>query len=68
MVKDIQRWLDSRVYTPQMLATARLVLDDVQRGATFQKAVRHHPLSAGGYVPKHAVVEAYRQLVSLGEW
>ena len=68
MVKDIQRWLNSRQYSPQMQATARLVLEDVQRGAAWQKAVRHHPLPQGGYVPKHAVVEVYRQLVSLGEW
>jgi elongator complex protein 3 len=68
MVKDIQRWMNSRLYSPQMLAKARLVLEDVQRGAVWQKAVRHHPLPQGGYVPKHAVVEVYRQLVSLGEW
>jgi len=68
MTKNIQAWLDARKYSPETLAAARLVLDDVRRGRDVTTAVRHHPLAEGGYVPKHAIVTVYRQLVENGEW
>jgi elongator complex protein 3 len=68
MPKNIQAWLDARNYSPEALATARLVLEDVRRGRDVVAAVRHHPLAGGGYVPKHAIVSVYRQLVESGEW
>jgi elongator complex protein 3 len=68
MTKNIQAWLDARNYSPETLAVARLVLEDVRRGRDVATAVRHHPLTEGGYVPKHAIVTVYRQLVESGEW
>jgi elongator complex protein 3 len=67
MVKNVQRWLDSMNYTPEIRETARKVLGEVQRGKDYRDAVRHYPLPAGGYVPKHAVVAVYRQMVALGD-
>lgn len=67
MVKDIQKWQRSIRYTPEVLGIARMVLEDVRRGREYRDAARLHPLAAGGYVPKHAVVAVYNQLVTSGE-
>jgi elongator complex protein 3 len=61
-------WLKSRQYTPEMLEQARAVLEEVHRGVSFSKALRHHPNPAGGYLGKHVLVAAYRQLTDSGEW
>jgi len=44
------------------------VLEEVRGGATFAKALRHHPGSSGGYLAKHVLVAAYHQLIDNGEW
>ncbi len=31
-------------------------------------AIREHPLTAGGYIGKHMLVAAYRQMTNSGEW
>lgn len=67
MAKNIQRWLDARNYTPEIRDTAFKVLGEVQRGKEYRDAVRRHPLPSGGYVPKHAVVAIYRELVDSGD-
>jgi elongator complex protein 3 len=56
-----------RAMTPEKLALARLILDDVRTGYTVMEAVRRHPVKAG-YVSKSALVAAYHQLVEKGEW
>jgi elongator complex protein 3 (tRNA carboxymethyluridine synthase) len=61
-------WLKSRQYTPEMLLQARQVLEEVRRGAAVEKALRRHPSPAGGYLAKHVLVAAYRQLTETGEW
>jgi len=65
---DRDNWLKSRQYTPEMLLQAQQVLEEVHRGASLEKALRRHPSPAGGYLAKHVLVAAYRQLVDLGEW
>jgi len=67
MVKR-EAWLSARQYTPQQLDLARQVLETLRRGATVEEAVRRFPLPTGGYLPKHALVAAYRRLVASGEW
>jgi elongator complex protein 3 len=62
------KWLKSREYTPEMLLLAKQVLEEVRRGAAIEKALRRHPSPAGGYLAKHVLVAAYRQLVEQGEW
>jgi elongator complex protein 3 len=63
-----ENWLKSRQYTPEMLKQARLVLEEIQGGMTFAKALKHHPNPQGGYLAKHVLVAAYHQLVDSGEW
>jgi elongator complex protein 3 len=65
---DPEKWLEARNYTPEQLAAARQVLEEVRRGKEFWQAIRHHPLAGGGYPPKHILVAVYRQLVESGEW
>ncbi len=68
MVKDVKKWQQAIRYSPEMLVIAARVLEDVRQGREYRDAARLHPLPAGGYVPKHAVVAVYRQLVESGEW
>jgi elongator complex protein 3 len=56
-----------RTLTPEKLALARLILDDVRAGFPVMEAVRRHPVG-DGYVSKSALVAAYQQLVEKGEW
>ena len=66
--KFIQDWRDARVYTPEQLQTARLVLEEVKAGRRLDRALRSHPLSNGQLIAKHILVAAYRDLVARGEW
>jgi len=67
MTKNVQRWIQSMNYAPEVREAARCVLCEVQRGKDYHTAVRHYPLPGGGYAPKHAVISIYRQLVEEGE-
>lgn len=61
-------WIELRKQTPEKLAVARQVLEEVRAGKPVAEAVRRRPLSDGGYVGKHFLVTVYRQLVAAGEW
>ncbi len=65
MAKD---WYEARKYTPAKLSLARKILEDVRAGQKVSKAVRAHPLPEGGYVGKHVLVHAYRELTEAGTW
>ena len=56
-----------RALTPEKLALARLILDDVRAGVPVMEAVRRHP-EAAGHINKSTLVAAYTQLVERGEW
>ena len=45
-----QAWLDARNYTPDELALARVILDEVRAGMSVDQAVRMHPIPEGGYM------------------
>lgn len=66
--KNIQKWVDARTYSPELLAFARVVLEEIRAGREPFRAVRAHPLPQGGYVPKHALIACYYHLVERGEW
>jgi elongator complex protein 3 len=68
MPKNIQKWVDARNYSPELLAAARVVLEEIRSGREPFRAVRAHPLPEGGYVPKHALIASYYDLVTRGEW
>jgi elongator complex protein 3 len=63
-----QDWYEARKYTPEKLSVAREILEDVRAGQKVSKAVRAHPLPEGGYVGKHLLVHAYRELTEAGTW
>jgi len=66
---DSQDWYKAREYTPEKMDLARCVLEEVRAGSKLTEAVRRHPLPGGdGYLGKHMLVAAYRQLTSSGEW
>ena len=65
---DYKNWVKAREYTPEKLALARDVLDEVRAGRKVMDAVRRHPLPGGGYLGKHVLVAAYRELTASGEW
>jgi elongator complex protein 3 len=56
-----------RTPTPETMALARLILEDVRKGISVPEAVRKHPASEG-YVSKSALVAAYQRGVDNGEW
>ena len=37
-------------------------------GGTSTRRIRRHPQPGGGYLPKHLLVHAYRELTRAGEW
>jgi len=61
-------WQAARAHTPEKLAVARRVLDEMRAGAHVLDAIRKNPLPGGGYLGKSLLVAAYRQLVEQGEW
>jgi elongator complex protein 3 len=63
-----QAWKKARQYTPEILASARKVLEDLRSGGKLSAALRRHPIPGGGYLGKHVLVAAYRQLTESGEW
>jgi elongator complex protein 3 len=65
---DKQAWLEARQYTPELLLLARQILEEVRLGQPVSKAVERHPLPGGGYVGKHVLVAAYKQLTESGAW
>ena len=67
-MKSLEDWLKARRYTPELLAAARPILEAVRDGEDLTRAVQRHPRPGGGYLPKHVLVAAYRQLVESGEW
>lgn len=63
-----QNWNEAREYTPAKLSLAREILEEVRAGLQVSKAVRAHPMPEGGYVGKHMLVHAYRELTEAGTW
>lgn len=60
-------WNKQKRLTPEKMALARIVLQQVRDGADVLKTLRQHPLPGGGYLNKAAVVSAYQELVASGE-
>ena len=63
-----QDWWEARKHTPEMLALAEKVLVEVRGGRSVADAIRRHPLPDGGYLAKHVLVAAYRNLTTSGAW
>ncbi|MDD5369668.1 MAG: tRNA uridine(34) 5-carboxymethylaminomethyl modification radical SAM/GNAT enzyme Elp3, partial [Anaerolineaceae bacterium] len=67
-IMDADTWRLAREHTPEKLAAARVVLEEIRGGREVWQAMRRHPLPEGGYLPKHMLVAAYHGLVETGEW
>ena len=66
---NVRDWWQARCYTPEKMALARLVLEEVRAGRDVAEAVRHHPLPGNaGHLGKHVLVAAYQRLIASGEW
>ena len=65
---DRENWYKAQQYTPEMLAQAKQVLEEVRRGASVREGTPPAPEPCGGYLAKHVLVAAYRQLTESGEW
>ena len=61
-------WQDARNYTSEQVELARLILEEMRAGASVKDAVRHHPLSGGGYIGKHVLIHTYRDLTDSDTW
>lgn len=59
-------WKKINTLTPQKLALAHHVLDEIREGSDVMRALRSHPLDEGGYLTKAALVAAYNQMVEAG--
>jgi len=66
---NAQEWHRKRSYSPEELDLAKAALADIRAGMEVQKALRRHPLPEGrGFLAKHTLVAAYRELLDTGEW
>ena len=66
---DSPTWWQTQQYTPEKIALAINVLEEVRQGEEVADAVRRYPLPGGeGYVGKNVLVAAYQQLVESGAW
>jgi elongator complex protein 3 len=61
-------WYEAREYSQEQLDLARLILEDLRAGMSLKQAVNQHPKPGGGYIPKHVLVYAFRELTEAGEW
>ncbi|HPS42124.1 MAG TPA: tRNA uridine(34) 5-carboxymethylaminomethyl modification radical SAM/GNAT enzyme Elp3 [Anaerolineaceae bacterium] len=64
----IENWRKERRYSPEQLAKAKVVLEDVRAGIRLDRALRAHPMPDGKLIAKHILVAAYHDLVTAGEW
>jgi len=62
-----EAWVRTHTVTPDKLALARQVMDEIGRGRGVMDAIRHHPLQDGGYLGKYVLVAAYHEMVRLGD-
>jgi len=67
MTDQNKRWQKARQYTEEQLHIAEITLDEIRAGEDTMKAVRAHPLSAGGYIAKHMLVHVYHQQIESGK-
>ncbi|MCS6992359.1 MAG: tRNA uridine(34) 5-carboxymethylaminomethyl modification radical SAM/GNAT enzyme Elp3 [Anaerolineales bacterium] len=61
------RWKQEKAITPEKLALARVVLDEIINGAEPLEALRDNPLPGGGVLTKAALVAAYYEMTARGE-
>jgi elongator complex protein 3 len=64
-----ETWKKKRDYTQVEKDLALAILEEIKQGVDLQPAQRAHPKpEGGGFIPKHALVAVYYQLVESGAW
>jgi elongator complex protein 3 len=61
-----QRWKKINALTPQKLALAHRILNEIRNGQDVMSVIRRNPLAGGGYLNKAALVAAYNEMVTAG--
>src|SRR5574338_266070 len=62
-----QQWRVRQELTPEKIALARRVLEEIRRGGDVMRSLRAHPLAEGGYLSKSMLVSAYQEMVAQEE-
>lgn len=64
-----ESWRKKRDYTQAELDLALNILNAINDGMSLNEAQRTYPKSnGGGFIPKHALVAVYTQMVASGKW
>jgi elongator complex protein 3 len=64
-----ETWKKKRDYSDAELAQAFEILNELKQGVELNVAQRAHPRPDGrGFIPKHALVAVYHQMVEDGDW
>jgi elongator complex protein 3 len=64
-----ESWHKKRDYSPAELAQALAILEELKGDVDLNTAQRAHPKpDGGGFIPKHALVAVYNQMVASGAW
>ncbi|MGV8026286.1 MAG: elongator complex protein 3 [Anaerolineaceae bacterium] len=66
MKKTRQAWREALQYSSEEKSIAHMVLDEIIAGTPVMKAIHNHPLKAGGYIAKHALINQYQELIESG--
>jgi elongator complex protein 3 len=61
-----ESWLAANTLTPEKIAIARRVVDEVRRGRDLGDSLRAHALKPGGVLGKSFLVAAYHEMVADG--
>jgi elongator complex protein 3 len=61
-----ETWLAANTLTPERIALARRVVEDVRRGRDLGASLRAHSLPKGGVLGKSFLVAAYHEMVADG--
>jgi elongator complex protein 3 len=61
-----ESWLAANTLTPDKVALARRVVDDVRRGRGLGDSLRAHALTGGGVLGKSFLVAAYNEMLTDG--
>ena len=67
ITKKQQQWRKGKQLTPEKMALARIILEEIRNGRVVLDALRAHPMAEGGVVEKPALVAIYNELVASGE-
>ena len=64
-----ETWKQKRAYTEAEKKLALLILEELKQGTDLNTSQRANPKpDGGGFIPKHALVAVYYQMVESGQW